>query len=231
MKKGFSVAIDGPVASGKGTLAEALAKKLRGYSINTGGMYRALALYCLENNINTGSESEVANVLGKVVVDLIEDKVLLNGKDVSDRLKESDISATSSILASYGLVRNDLANRQRSIAEKLMSEGRAVLIEGRDIGTRVMPDADLKIFLTADENVRAQRRHLQYKQKGILKNFEEVLEETKSRDRLDSSRETDPLTSDPESMGYWVLDDSGQDEQESISAILSELQKRGLING
>lgn len=226
--KAFSVAIDGPVASGKGTLAEALAKKLEGHAINTGGMYRAVALYCIENNIEL---SNVINALPKINVDLNDDQIFLNGKNVTDRIKEPDIAAVSSILAAYSSVRRDLARRQYEIAERLMTDGKAVFIEGRDIGTRVLPNADLKIFLTADPEIRARRRYNQYTEKGLDKSFEEVLEETKQRDYVDSNRETDPLPSNPKELGYWVLDDSGQSESETIQLVLDEIEKRGLRNG
>jgi CMP/dCMP kinase len=231
MNRGFSVAIDGPVASGKGTLAESLAERIGGYFINTGGMYRALALYCIENEINIDSEAEVSKYLSEIRVELDGERVFLNGKDISSRIKEPDISAISATLASYGSVRRDLARRQSEISEKLISEGKAVIVEGRDIGIRVLPNADLKIFLTADEEIRARRRFEQYQEKGLEKSFEDVLQETKDRDHKDTTRETDPLPSNPEELGYWVLDDSGQSEEETIETVMTELRKRGLING
>ena len=167
--KAFSVAIDGPVASGKGTLAEVLAKKFDGHALNTGGMYRAVALYCLENSIDTSIESTVVNALPNIDVDLKDDQIFLNGKDITERIKEPDIAAISSTLAAYGGVRKDLARRQREIADRLMADGRVVFIEGRDIGTRVLPNADIKIFLTADPEIRARRRLNQYLEKGINK--------------------------------------------------------------
>lgn len=230
MNRGFTVAIDGPVASGKGTMAETLAHKLGGSSVNTGGMYRAVALFCIENNIDTNKEVEVVKILPSIKVELKDEKVYLNGRDVTERIKEPDIAEMSSIVAFYSGVRKDLTGRQRAIAEKGISEGKIIILEGRDIGTRVLPNADIKIFLTANPEVRARRRLKQYAKKEINKSFEEVLSETKHRDEVDSTRHVDPLPLNPEDLGYWVLDDSDQAEEETIKAVMTELRKRQLIN-
>jgi cytidylate kinase len=167
MNKGFAVAIDGPVASGKGTIASALARKLSGSFINTGAMYRCVALLCLERGINTGDEPLVNNILPEVNVVFNKEQVLLDGKDITERIKEPDIAALAALVASYAGVRKDLVVKQQKIANDEKKKGNIVIMEGRDIGTRVMPDADLKIFLTADSNIRARRRLEQFAQKGI----------------------------------------------------------------
>lgn len=230
MNKGFGVAIDGPVASGKGTLAQALANKLGGFFINTGAMYRAVALLCLERSIDLTKEIEVVKVLPDINIEFKNQKIILNGGDISERIKEPDIAAGSSIVASYSSVRKDLADKQQKIAQNIIGEGKIVVVEGRDIGIRVLPDANIKIFLTADLEVRAKRRLEQYKTKGIQKEFAQILDETKIRDERDTTREIDPLPSNPAASGYWVLDTSNQSEQETIRAVMKELEKRGLIS-
>lgn len=230
MNKGFAVAIDGPVASGKGTIASALARKLSGSFINTGAMYRCVALLCLERGIDTSNEPLVNNILPEVNVVFNKEQVLLNGKDITERIKEPDIAALAALVASYAGVRKDLVVKQQGIANDEKKKGNIVIMEGRDIGTRVIPDADLKIFLTADPNVRARRRLEQFAEKGIEKEIDEVMSETLNRDKLDSEREVDPLPSNPASLGYFVLDNSTQSETESVSVILEQLKSKGLIN-
>lgn len=230
MNKGFSIAIDGPIASGKGTLAIALADKLGGFFMNTGGMYRAVAFLCLERGIDIQSEEKVARVLSDVNVDFKDQKVFLNDRDITERIKESDVASGSSVVAVYSAVRKDLVYKQQKIAKDIANRGQVVIAEGRDTGTKVLPNASLKIFLTARLEVRAKRSLLRYKQKGIDKSLDEVIAETKIRDERDANREIDPLVSIPLNFGYWVLDNSDQTEEQSINSILQELRKRGLIN-
>lgn len=230
MNKGLTVAIDGPVASGKGTIASALARKLDGSFINTGAMYRSVALLCLERGIELSDESAVEKILPEVNVVFDKQQVLLNGREITERIKEPDIAAAASVVASYAVVRRDLVIKQQKIAKEEKEKGNIVIMEGRDIGTRVIPDADMKIFLTADSDIRAKRRLEQFAEKGIEKELDEVRSETLKRDKLDSEREVDPLPSDPASLGYFVLDNTDQSEDESISIILDEIRKKGLLN-
>lgn len=229
MNKGISIAIDGPVASGKGTLANALADRLGGFFMNTGGMYRAVALFCLEKNIDINNEEDVLKVLPEVSVDLEGKRIVLNGVDVSERIKQSDVANGSSVIAVYKVVRDDLSRRQQKIAQKIVDKDGIVIAEGRDTGTRVFPNAELKIFLTASLDVRARRNLERYRQKGMEMTLAEIIEETKLRDQRDTNRKIDPLPKDPEKKGYWVLDNSNQTESESINLILGELKKRNLI--
>jgi CMP/dCMP kinase len=229
MKKGFSIAIDGPVASGKGTVAKALANKLKGSTIDTGAMYRCVALMCINNNLDINKEEDVVKVLPKINVEFRSGKVFLNGEDVTERIRKEDAAHGSSVVAVYPKVRIDLVKKQQIIAGELISKGGIVIMEGRDIGTRVLPKADLKVFLTADVWVRAERSMLRYKHKGFIKTLDEVLEETKIRDYRDSHRDMDPLAiENPQKFGYWVLDDSKQTENETINAVLNELKSKGL---
>lgn len=230
MHKGFSIAIDGPVASGKGTVASALASTLGGFFINTGGMYRCVALLCIKNNFDLKNEEDVIKVLPQINVEFKEKQVYLNGVDVTERLTEADVASGSSIVAVYEKVRQDLVSKQPKIAKDLISQGKIVIAEGRDIGTRVLSDADIKIFLTASAEVRAKRSLNRDRNRGIIKSFDDVLKEIKIRDERDTNRKVDPLSSNPASLGYFVLDNSGQTEEETINTILLNLRKRGLIN-
>lgn len=230
MSKGFSIAIDGPIASGKGTVATALANKLNGLFMSTGSMYRSVALLCLEKGIDINSEAEVAKILSNVNVDYVGKKVFLNGLDVTDKIRESDVSHASSVVAVYIKIREDLVKKQQQIAQKYIDRGQIVIADGRDTGTRVFPEAALKIFLTASLETRAKRSLERYKQKGVEMDLENVLLETEIRDKRDTERKVDPLPSNPVAFGYWVLDNSNQTENETVRAIMEELRKRGLIN-
>lgn len=230
MPHGFSIAIDGPVASGKGTLATVLAQRLDGFFMNTGAMYRCVALLCIEGGLAFDSEEQVRKVLPGANIALESGRVLLNENDVTERIQGQDVSHGSSVIAVYGRVRENLVKRQQEIARKKTAKGLIVISEGRDTGTKVFPEASLKIFLTANIDTRAKRRLEQYREKGIEKSLEEVREEIRIRDERDTNRKIDPLVSDPEARGYWVLDNSEQTEEESVEAILGELKKRGLVN-
>lgn len=230
MSKGFSIAIDGPVASGKGTVAAALAVRLGGFFINTGAMYRAVALVCSENGIDVNSENKVSKILPKVNFDFKDNEVFLNGANVTVRLTKPDVSKASSIVATYPSVRVYLVKKQRKIVEDILNRGKMVVAEGRDTGTKVIPSASLKIFLTASLKTRAKRRLNQYGEKGVGENIKDVIEDTKTRDKRDMERDIDPLSSNPSSLGYWVLDNSNQTKEQTLGLIIKELKRRGLID-
>jgi len=230
MSKGFSIAIDGPIASGKSTVATALADELEGLFMSTGNMYRAVALLCLEKNLDINNEKDVEKVLPNINVDYAGKNFFLNGIDITDRIRLPDISHGSSVVAVYAKVRNDLVAKQQQIANRYISHGKIVIADGRDTGTRVIPDAFLKIFLTATPAIRAERSLERYKTGGVNKTLEDVIEEIKLRDERDINRKIDPLPSRPEKMGYWILDDSGQTKEQTINAIIKKLKERGLIN-
>lgn len=229
MPQGFSVAIDGPVASGKGTTATALADKLGGFFINTGGMYRAVALLCIEREIDLNDEVKVTSVLPEANIEVKDRKIFLNGNDVTERIKEPDTSDGSSVVAVYGSVREALVKKQQEIGKRIINQGQAVIAEGRDAGTKIFPEAALKIFLTASMEVRAKRRQDQEKAKGRVKELSEIIEDINIRDKRDKGRIIDPLSSDPKKDGYWVLDNSGQAPEQTAEVIMQELVKRGLF--
>lgn len=227
LNKGFSIAIDGPVASGKGTIARLLSEKLNGVCLYTGAMYRCVALYCIENKIDINVEKAVVASLSHVKIDLMGEKVFLDRRDVTERIKDQDVTQGSSVVGVYKEVREDLVRRQQEITKREMAKGKVVIVEGRDIATVVLPNAELKIFITASPLVRAKRRR---EQENLTENVEEVLDEIKRRDERDSQRTADPLVKNPEKFGYFVINNSDQNSLETLNTILEELKRRNLIN-
>ncbi len=191
MKK-ISIAIDGPAGAGKSTIAKALAKKLGCIYIDTGAMYRAVGLYCIQNGINYHNENDVSQIMQTLQVDIYSEDnqqfIYLNGKDVSLEIRTDEVAAAASKVATYKEVRAALVRQQRQ-----MQSAKSVVMDGRDIGTVVMPDATLKIFLTASVSERAKRRFAEYQHKGIAVTLEKLTQEIIDRDNQDSSREISPL--------------------------------------
>lgn len=220
----FILAIDGPVASGKGTIAKKLAKKLQGIHLYTGSMYRCVALYCLEKQIDLTNEPAVVASLPNIHISFHNEEIILNNKTVTNRITESDAAAGSSVVAQYKEVRKALVLQQQHIGKDLLKKGNIVIAEGRDIGTTVFPQAQVKIFLTASVAVRAKRRLEQYHQQGLT--FADALKDMEERDKRDFTRECDPLPSDPESLGYVIVDDSDLTEKQTENAILAIIQKQ-----
>ena len=188
----MKVAIDGPAGAGKSSIAKAVSKKLGFVYIDTGAMYRAVAVYAIEKGIEIKEENFTKEVLDEIKIDIAyEDgtqKIFLLGKDVSERIREADVSIGASNVAVIPAVRLKLVELQRTLAEKT-----SVIMDGRDIGTYVLPDAEVKIFLTASSDVRAKRRLLEMKEKGMEADFETVKRDIEYRDKNDSEREFAPL--------------------------------------
>jgi CMP/dCMP kinase len=230
MSKGFIIAIDGPVASGKGTVAHTLSEKLSGFDLYTGAMYRSLALFCLENTIDYADVESVKNVLSHLEIDLTETGVILNGRDVTERIKDEDAASGSALVSPYPFVRRAMVKRQQEIGERERGKGKIVIAEGRDTGTVVFPNADLRLYLTASGKIRARRRYEQYQQQGDTRSLDDVFKEIKERDERDTTRETDPLPTEPERLGYTILDNSDLNEEQTIGAIVSMLKERNLLH-
>lgn len=230
MNKGFVIAIDGPVAAGKGTVAPALAEKLHGFYLYTGATYRSLALFCLENGIDVTDEKAVVGALPNVHIDLVDNKVLLNDNDVTERIKEVDVARAVSKVAAFPAVREKMVARQQEIAHAGIEEGKIIVIEGRDTGTVVFPDAALKVFLTAETMVRAQRRLAQFEATGNRTlSLQQVVEDIQLRDKEDTQRAADPLVTDPEKHGYFFVDNSHLSEPETVQIIVDELKRRNIL--
>jgi cytidylate kinase len=223
MSKGFSIAIDGPVAAGKGTIAPALAQKLNGFYLDTGAMYRCVVLYCLNNNVNLDSEEEIIQVLSKINIDFKNGNVLLNDQDVTSAIRQEKIDNTVSIVAGFVKVRRELILRQQNIAQKIINSGKVFIAEGRDMGTGVLPNADFKIFLTADPTTRAMRRLKQKEKEGRKREFDKILEDVKKRDYRDTEINK-TLVKNPENFGYLIIDNSDLSEEETIKVILSKIK-------
>ena len=184
----FIVAVDGPAGSGKSTISKIVAKELELTYLDTGAMYRMVTLAVIKNNINTEILSEVKNILDNIKLDIVKDKFYLNNEDVSEAIRGVEVTNNVSKVAAIKIVREKLVEMQRAI-----SEGKKVILDGRDIGTIVFPNANLKIFLVASPEERAKRRVKEFLSKGIDTNFETVLAEIVKRDEMDSTRKESPL--------------------------------------
>ncbi|HDX9613555.1 (d)CMP kinase [Bacillus toyonensis] len=192
MDKRISIAIDGPAAAGKSTVAKVVAKKLSYVYIDTGAMYRAITYAALEQKVDIENEEKLMEVVKNVNIEFQHGEntqlVFLNGQDVSEVIRTPDVTNRVSIVAKHRLVREEMVRRQQELAEK-----GGVVMDGRDIGTHVLPDAEVKIFMLASVEERAERRHLENINKGFNSNLEQLKEEIAQRDKLDSEREVSPL--------------------------------------
>ncbi|MFN3787230.1 (d)CMP kinase [Sulfurihydrogenibium azorense] len=212
------IAIDGPAGSGKSTIAKLLAKKLGFTYIDTGAMYRALALKVINLSLDPNNEEEVLKVLENTKIDLVDDKVFLDGQDVSAHIRTEEVGNVASIVARYKKVREEMVNKQRQIG----INAKNAVIEGRDAGTKIFPDADLKIFMTASPEVRAQRRVQQLKEKGFLVDYNHILQKIIERDKMDYERKESPLRP---TQDYIIIDTTDKTIEEVISYIESLLKK------
>lgn len=192
MEKKISIAIDGPAAAGKSTVAKIIAEKLSYIYIDTGAMYRALTLKALNTNVHLEDEQHLLRMLRETKIDLYPGKdgqlVFLDGHNVTDEIRSPKVSNSVSIVAKHQLVREEMVRRQ----QKLANNG-GVVMDGRDIGTHVLPNAEVKIFLLASVEERAKRRHDENVSKGINSNLTQIKEEIIARDKQDSERENSPL--------------------------------------
>lgn len=186
--KNYVIALDGPAGSGKSTIAKVIAKNFGLTYLDTGAMYRMVALYILENNIDFNSAANVEKILDNIEMDIIDDKFILNGKDVSLQIRTPEVTKVVSPVSAIKAVRVKLVDLQREI-----SKGKKVILDGRDIGTVVFPNADLKIFLIASPEERAKRRVKDYASRGITEDFNTVLKDILERDHIDSTRKESPL--------------------------------------
>ncbi len=188
----IKIAIDGPASSGKSTIAKKIADLYHLVYVDTGAMYRSLTFLALKNNVSVHDEEALIELLDTVTITFKRNKdgqlVFANDKDITEEIRQHDVTNNVSVVSSYGLVREELVSRQQEIAQDT-----GVVMDGRDIGTVVLPDADVKIFLVASVEERAERRYLENKEKGIETDFELLKQEIIARDEYDSNREISPL--------------------------------------
>lgn len=188
----MNIAIDGPAGSGKSTIARILSQKLGFIYVDTGAMYRAIALYCLRQGLKAEEEEKIESLLPQIEVSIAYEEgnqvVYLNGENVSDQIRTPQVSAMTSPVAAYGPVREKLLELQRRLARE-----NDVVMDGRDIGTHVLPDAELKVYLTASVETRAIRRYKELEEKGDKTPLSEIEESIRQRDERDMNREIAPL--------------------------------------
>lgn len=218
----INVAIDGPAGAGKSTIARAAAKELGFIYVDTGALYRAVGVYCLRKGIITTDADGVGSVLNEINVELkfIDgvQHVYLNGDDVSIEIRLPEASMAASNVSAIPSVRAFLFDLQRDIAKK-----NNCIMDGRDIGTVVLPNAQVKIFLTADPEERAMRRFKELEEKGSKVTYQEVLDDLKARDYNDSHREIAPLKPAEDSV---VINTTGNTLDESINLIAETIKEK-----
>lgn len=219
----IAVAIDGPSGAGKSTIARAAAKRLGYLYVDTGAMYRTIGLAAFRAGIALGETQRVVPILSDVHIGLSYDEegvqhVLLNGEDVSVPIRTPEMSEYASFVSKIPEVRAYLLDTQRNLAKQ-----HSVIMDGRDIGTVILPDAQVKIYLTASAQARAKRRHKEYLDKGETITLDEVLEQMIRRDKQDSERAAAPLRQAEDAVR---LDTSEMTLEESIQAVLDQIQSK-----
>ena len=215
--KNLIVAIDGPAGSGKSTIAKLLAKKYDLTYIDTGAMYRMITLYLLENNIDINDLKEVERVLNTVNLDMQGDKFYLDNVDVSTKIREKRINDNVSKVASIKIVRSNLVDLQRKV-----SNNKNVILDGRDVGTVIFPNAQVKIFLIASPEERARRRYNEFLEKKTEITYEEVLNSIKERDHIDSTRDESPFVKADDAI---ELDSTNLTIDDVVNFISKEIEK------
>jgi len=218
----FIIAIDGFSSCGKSTVAKAIAKKLNFVFVDSGAMYRAVTLYFLRNAIDFTDTEAVITALANIHIDFIPNtdktQILLNGEDISDEIRQMEVSEKVSEVSAIKEVRHAMVAQQQQLGAR-----RDIVMDGRDIGTTVFPDADLKIFMTADPLVRANRRFAELTAKGEQVTLEEIQENLAHRDHIDSTREESPLRQAEDAI---VLDNSSLSQDQQLDIVLDYYNKR-----
>ena len=220
----LTIAIDGPSGAGKTTLAQNLAKSLGILYLDTGAMYRAIGLYMLRNGIDPADEQAVTSVLNDVQIEVQlqngEQDTLVNGVSVSDKLRTPQVSMAASQVSAYAAVRERMVALQREIAR-----GQQIVLDGRDIGTNVLPHAPYKFFITATVRERAKRRYDQLLEKGESVLYSDVLADVQRRDEQDSTRALHPLRAAPDAVIIWTDQLDAQGVLEQVLKLIKEKQE------
>ena len=215
----FVVAIDGPAGAGKGTITKQVAQKLNLVNVDTGATFRCVALNMIKENVGLNEEEKIEKILEKINIEMKSNgEIFLNGENVTKKIRENDVNNFVSPVSTIQIVRNKLLEIQRKIAE-----GKDVIMEGRDIGTTVFPNADVKIYLDATPEERAKRRMLQNKEKGIETSYEEVLENIKDRDKRDSTRKVSPLKKAEDAI---YIDSSDMTIDEVVNKVITLIKEK-----
>lgn len=223
MKAGnFVISIDGFSSCGKSTVAKALAKQLNFVFVDSGAMYRAVTLYFMRHQIDIQNPEAVDQAIENIHIDLVplpeKTQVLLNGEDISDAIRTMEISEYVSEVSAIKAVRHAMVKQQQALGAK-----RNIVMDGRDIGTTVFPNAHLKIFMTASPQVRAERRYAELTAKGEVLTMEDVKENLAHRDHIDSTREESPLRQAEDAI---VLDNSEMNQEEQLEFVVKLVQDR-----
>jgi|SRR5690554_4465591 cytidylate kinase len=216
--RGFHIAVDGPAGSGKSTICDIVAERLNIIHIDTGSMYRAITYLALEKKIDLNDEKSYGFVKDASIV-YEENKIFANGIDVTEQIRSLEVTKNVSKVSSFPSVRKHLVKLQRKA-----SKGKNVIMDGRDIGSVVLPNADLKIFLTANIEERAKRRMLELHAKGQDVDLLMMIEDIKIRDHKDSTRKVSPLIIPKDAI---IVDSTNYSIEETVEAIIKEILKRG----
>ena len=217
----FSVAVDGPAGSGKSTIAKLIAKELNIVYIDTGAMYRAVALFCIKNGIDTKNKEAVCSVLDKINMTIRPEKagqrIFLDNEDVTDEVRSQKAGAGASDVAAIGDVREKLVAIQRK-----MAEGMSVIMDGRDIGTNVLPYAPVKIYLSAGADERAKRRCSEFEKLGQKYDFQAVKEQKIQRDKNDMTRKLNPLRKADDAVEVDTTKKNIEEDKDTVIKIIKE---------
>ena len=221
---GFVVAVDGTAGSGKGTITKIVAEKLNLVTIDTGAMYRCVTLAMLENNAGIEDSNRINLILKDIKIEFVDDKdskkVFLNGKDVTLKIRSKEVNEFVSPVSTVKQIRECMANMQRKMAKTI-----DVIMEGRDIGTNVFPNADVKIYLDATPEERAKRRFKQNEENGIEISYDEILKNVKERDYIDSHREIAPLSKAPDAIYIDSTEMTIEEVVETVTNIIKEKKR------
>ncbi|MFM1515707.1 (d)CMP kinase [Helcococcus ovis] len=215
-----SIAIDGPAGAGKSSISKLLAKKINFHYLDTGAMYRACTYFYLLNNIDVNDEKSINENIDKINLTIENGVFYLNGKDITKEIRSDEVTKNVSLISSYKKIRENLVDMQRNIAKQ-----NNIILDGRDIGSHVLKDASIKFYLTADAEVRANRR---LNDDAVSSNltFEEILEDIKRRDYFDSHREITPLVKADDAI---LIDSSNLSIDQVIDLMIKHLEKNNVI--
>ena len=218
----YNIAIDGPAGAGKSTIARRVAKELSFIYVDTGAMYRAMALYLLRKEVNRDDTEQIGNICQDAEISIEyqngEQIVLLNGENVNSYLRTEEVGNMASVSSAVPRVREKLLSLQRKLAKDM-----SVVMDGRDIGTTILPDADVKIYLTASSLTRARRRYLELQEKGTVCNLDDIQKDIEERDQRDMTREISPLRQAKDAV---LVDSSDLTIQQVVDRILQTFRSK-----